>query len=61
MPGRPLPAARGGSARGGASETLSKLGASQSSPPLAAAAGVRREAGLMGSAEAAVTCGKNPS
>lgn len=59
MPRRPAPA--GEVARGGASETLPKLGASQSSPPRASAASVRREAGLMGGAEVAVACGQNPS
>lgn len=55
MPGRP--ALAGEVARVGTRETLSKLGASQSSPPRASAAGVRREAGLMGGAEGAVACG----
>lgn len=59
MPLSPAPA--GEVARVGASETLSKLGASQSSPPRASAACVRREAGLMGGAEVAVAYGQSPS
>lgn len=60
MPRRPAPAEV---ARVGVSETLSKLGASQSSQPGAWAACVRREAGLMGVAEVevAIACGYSPS